>query len=160
MDTYQIDPEVLEEFRHFSAEEMDEIKSDLNKWGTGLEFGCEPDLPHEAIHYIKTADGSLYCKYPHVKELAGEKKVLPDMTMYNTVQVVIAQMEFERYKETHDGLEPEIPEIPKHLPKEEERKYVLMMFFYQTGMAEFHEHYTCPERLLGIPTEELKCQHL
>ena len=154
----EIEREVLEEFRHFSEEEMAEIQSALNRWGTGLEFGSNQDLSHLAVHYTRTADGTLYCKYPKVKEIAGEKKVLPDMDVYNTVQIVFAQIEFERYKETHDGLEPEISEIPKHLPKEEERKYILMMFFWKEGMAKFSEHYTCPERLLGVRTEELKCQ--
>lgn len=158
----EIEREVLEEFRHFSEEEMAEIQSALNRWGTGLEFGPEQDLWHLAAHYVRyarTIEGRLYCKFPKVGELAGERMVLPDMDYYNNVQIVFARVEFQKYRETHGGLEPEIP-IPKNLPEEEKQRYVLMMFFCQNGMmADFSEQYTCPERLLGVGTEELKCRN-
>lgn len=147
-----IDHEVLKEFRRFSEEELREIESDLNRWGTGLEFGCEPDLPHEAVHYVRSADGSLYCKHPKVKEIAGEKKVLPNMAIFMIVQVMEA---FEYYKATHDGQLPE--DTPGH--REVDRpEHIVLMFFVDTGKAfEFFQNYTCPERLLGIATEELQC---
>lgn len=153
----QIDLDILEEFRHFSEEEMMEIQSDLNRWGTSLEFGNKQDLWHLAAHYAhyaRTIEGRLYCKYPKVGELAGEKMVLPDMDVYNNIQIIFARIEFEKYRETHGGLEPEIP-IPRNLPEEEKQRYILMMFFLQNGkMNEFSEHYTCPEHLLGISVRE------
>lgn len=155
----KIDREVLEEFRYFSEEELREILSDLNLWGAGLEFHEEPDLVRAAVHYARSSDGSLYCKHPLVREIAGDKKVFPNETIFNAVQIWFAVCHYQDYIVSHNGRLPETLEIPEFLPPDEKQNYILMMLFVFDGQASvFAEKYTCPERLLGISTEELKCQ--
>lgn len=153
-----IDPEVLEEFRHFSKEELEQIKSDLNLWGTGIEFHEKPDMIHAAVHYARAADGSLYCKYPRVREVAGDRKVFPNEEIYNAVQIWFAVCYYEDYIASHSDGIPATLTIPEYLPREERQRYIVMMLFVLEGQAAaFSGQYTCPERLLGIRTEELKC---
>ena len=51
-----------QEFEQYIQGQLCEIKSDLNKWGAGEQFGHDPDHNELAIHYIETGAAQRYAE--------------------------------------------------------------------------------------------------
>ena len=51
-----------QEFEQYIHEQLDEIQSDLNKWGAGEQFGHDPDHNELVIHYIQIGAAQRYAE--------------------------------------------------------------------------------------------------